>query len=120
MFQITMWGIIFWAWLIMQYYVDMGASISLSSKIKKQMQHTFTTSSDMMTFMPEVGISGMDKLLHPTDYCGMQLLIHAWDTFFWHQSSHVCCQYVGFDADHISFITCADSSWATAGIFWDI
>ena len=24
--------------------------------------------------------------MHPTVFCGMQLFIHAWDTFFWRQS----------------------------------
>ena len=29
-----------------------------------------------------------DMWLHSTIFCGMQLLIHAWDTCFWQQSPH--------------------------------
>ena len=43
----------------------------------------------MSTLAPEAGISGRDKLLHPTEYCGMQLPIPAWDTSIWHQSPHM-------------------------------
>ena len=37
----------------------------------------------------EAGISGRDKQWHPTGHCGMQLLIPAWDTCFWHRSPHL-------------------------------
>ena len=36
--------------------------------------------------MLEASVPGRDKYLHPTENCGMQLLIPAWDTCFWHQS----------------------------------
>ena len=38
------------------------------------------------TWVPDAGISGRDTYLHPTVFCGMQLLTHAWETCFWHQS----------------------------------
>ena len=41
------------------------------------------------TLVPEAGISGRDKKLHPTVFCGMQLFIPAWDTCFWHQSPQI-------------------------------
>ena len=43
----------------------------------------------MWTLAPEAGISGRDKWLHPTEYCGMQLLIPAWVMRFWHQNPHI-------------------------------
>ena len=43
----------------------------------------------MRTLLPEAGISGKDKLMHPTEYCGMQLLITAWDICFLHQSPYI-------------------------------
>ena len=36
--------------------------------------------------VPETCTSGRDKKLHPIVFCGMQSLINAWDTSFWHQS----------------------------------
>ena len=39
----------------------------------------------------EAGISDRDKQLHPTEYCGVQLLIPAWNTGFWRQSCHIMC-----------------------------
>ena len=39
----------------------------------------------MRTSVPEVSISSMAELLHPTEYCGMQLLSLAWATCFYHQ-----------------------------------
>ena len=44
--------------------------------------------------VPEAGISGRDKELHPTVFCGMQLLIPAWDNGFWCQSLHAKCQSI--------------------------
>ena len=43
----------------------------------------------MMTLAPETGISGMDKYLHPTKFCGKQFLIPALDTYFWRQRPHI-------------------------------
>ena len=43
----------------------------------------------MGTLSSEAGISGRDKQQHPTVFCGMQLLIPAWDTCFWWQSPHI-------------------------------
>ena len=42
--------------------------------------------------MSEAAVSGLDKWLHPTVFCGMQLLIHAWDTCLWRQSPDTCVQ----------------------------
>ena len=36
----------------------------------------------MKSLVPEAGISGKDKYLQPTVFCGMQLLIFSWDTCF--------------------------------------
>ena len=36
--------------------------------------------------MPEAGIAAVGKQLCATEYCGMLLLIPAWDTGFWHES----------------------------------
>ena len=41
------------------------------------------------TLAPAASISGMDKQLHPTEYCGMQVSIPAWNTCFWLQSPHI-------------------------------
>ena len=60
----------------------------------------------MWTLLPEAGISGGDKLLHPTVFCGMQLLIPAWDPCFWQQGSHIWCipypepVYTGWSSVH--------------------
>ena len=43
----------------------------------------------MKTLATEAVISGRDKWLHPTEYCGMQLQIPVWDTCFWHRSPHI-------------------------------
>ena len=43
----------------------------------------------LRTLVPEAGISCRDKLLHPTVFCVMQLLILAWNTCFWHQCPHM-------------------------------
>ena len=39
-------------------------------------------SYDMKTLAPEACISGRDKWLHPTVFCGMQLLIPAWESLY--------------------------------------
>ena len=54
----------------------------------------------MRTLVPEAGISGRDKSLHPTVNCGMQLLIPVRDTCFWHQSPHMM-MYPGLVPRHI-------------------
>ena len=41
------------------------------------------------TMAPEACFSVINKWLHPTQYCQMQLLISAWDTCFWHQNLHI-------------------------------
>ena len=45
----------------------------------------------MRTLLPEAGILSRDKYLHPTKYCGMQLLIPAWDTYMNENKSFFCC-----------------------------
>ena len=35
------------------------------------------------------GVSGRDRWLHPTVFCGMQMLVRAWDACFWRQSPHM-------------------------------
>ena len=40
-------------------------------------------------FGTRTGILGMGEYLHPTEHCGMQLLIHAWDNCFFRQSSYM-------------------------------
>ena len=42
-----------------------------------------------MTLVPDAGISSRDKEIHTTVICEMQLLIPAWNTCVWHQSSQV-------------------------------
>ena len=49
----------------------------------------------MTTFKHKACISGRNKQFHPTLFCGMQLLILAWATCFWHQSHHIS-QWVAF------------------------
>ena len=44
------------------------------------------------------------KYLHPTEYCGMQLLIPAWDTSFWQQSP----QMVQHQAENVTTETVAN------------
>ena len=44
---------------------------------------------EMRALAPEADISNRDKWLHPTVNCGIQLLIPAWDTCFWHQSPYM-------------------------------
>ena len=47
-------------------------------------------------FLAEASISGRDKQLHPTEYCGMQLLIPAWVTWFRRHSLHILCSQVAY------------------------
>ena len=43
-------------------------------------------SDTSVTLAPVAGVSGGDRWLHPTVFCGMQLLVRAWDVCFWCQS----------------------------------
>ena len=43
-------------------------------------------SAYLRTLAPVAGVSGGDRWLHPTVFCGMQLLVRAWDVCFWCQS----------------------------------
>ena len=43
-------------------------------------------SAYVRTLAPVAGVSGGDRWLHPTVFCGMQLLVRAWDVCFWCQS----------------------------------
>ena len=52
--------VVVWFFLIMSYFLEDACELTILG--------------------PEAGISGMDKRLHPTEYCGMQLLIPAWGT----------------------------------------
>ena len=50
----------------------------------------------LTNLVSEAGISYRDKQLHPTVFCGMQLLDPVWHTCFWHQSPHLIhsmCSY---------------------------
>ena len=51
------------------------------------------TAHVLETLTPEAGISARDKQSHPTEYCGMQLLISVWDTSFWYQRPLLCISY---------------------------
>ena len=45
-------------------------------------------------------------------YCGMQLLIHAWDTCFWYQSLHIMCEYQWLFMSFSSlWMSCGKMSW---------
>ena len=46
----------------------------------------------ILGLVPEAGISGLDRLLHHPEYCGMQLLIPVGDTSNWHSSPHLKIQ----------------------------
>ena len=50
----------------------------------------------MRTLMLKAGISNRDKLMHPTEYSGMQLFIPAWDTCFWYQRTYISCHVIYF------------------------
>ena len=50
-----------------------------------------------------VSQAGISNCIHPTAYCGMQLLIPAWDTCFWHQRAP--CSFAGCD------FCCMTSQW---------
>ena len=43
-------------------------------------------SAYLRTLAPVAGVSGGGRWLHPTVWCGMQLLVRAWDVCFWCQS----------------------------------
>ena len=43
----------------------------------------------MRTLASEPGNSGTDKQLLPIEYCGIQIIIPAWDTCFWRQSRRI-------------------------------
>ena len=69
-------------------------------------QSTATGASDLVilhlrTLVPEAGISGRKKQLHPTEFGRIQLFVPAWDIFFWLQSPH----FVGHFTDTLSNIT---------------
>ena len=53
---------------------------------KKHYEPGHLWNRQLKTLVPEAGISSRDKLLHPTEYCGMQLFTSAWYTCFWRQS----------------------------------
>ena len=46
-------------------------------------------SAYVRTLAPVAGVSGGDRWLHPTVFCGMQLLVRAWDVCLWCQSPHM-------------------------------
>ena len=43
----------------------------------------------MRSVVPEAGMKGKDKYLYPTVYVRCKLCVHALDTCFWHNTSHM-------------------------------